>query len=1254
MEKKSVSLLCFMMVAIFAMTFVGIASAEEISLDIPVIEEVSEEELTEVLPEDVEIMEVAEPAETDYFQVLTVETHKGYYADLASAVAAAADGDTVKMLKDYSYGATIALGSLGGKSVIIDGGSHTLTDTFIRSGEHDFSSSIVFQSGTITLKNINITATAASTSQAHTQGFITINADGKLILDAGTKIYGYYGTNGTAVWCNSGSAVAEILDGVEISGCYGGGQGVVGVYVGTVYMKGGEIKNNTLHATGNAVGILDARGNFYMSGGSITGNSGGINSKGEVVISGTAVVKDNVSFDAKKNTGSFTVASDFEGTLTLSPDHYFAAVLEDPAVNDGTKIKHTGSMGLVSETNEDGTASLYWDCVATINNVSCYSTIEDAIAASDTADETIYLKKDVTSWKAAACAAGKEDHINIAGSSAHVLNIEGEGHTISTKVRSTAGSHRFFVVYQGAKVNIKNVKFDGGGVFDFVTVHNATDSAGTTVSFENCSFENGLSNNYFSVIGGTLNLTKCHISGATKNNVIQLQASTTCVNQENQVNIKGCTIDNSSATNQIYISAKGNLNIGAADDGTKTIIKNCTGGLGTAINVNANAGNIVIDNLVVENCKTTYEAAGAIYVNTKATITNSEFKGNSSVKHGGAMYIAPGAADTVITNCRFTGNDATTGNGGAIYICRAVTFKNNVFGCDQDCAAGECTHGNKGTYGGAIFAENSAKLTFAESNIIKGNTATTDGGGIDTDGATVINLSGMVDISGNNVGGKENNISLTSAAQVNVAGNLSEGSAIGITKALSASTIAKAASADITGVEAFFADAAPVPVCGTYFANTIGDGALADGGNSVIDMTEVNARKSGRELDIVLHWPWRVSTSSGDYGYVSLYEAKGKSDINSKLIMQKDMNAAYQWTEHAEEIKETETREALFRATEFPMFTYNSTNGVITDSNHIDLWTAAVLDGNGHVLTSDKIGNQLFVLFGGNKTLNFNNFIYNGLGNKSLAQIHKGASKGTEVINVINSHIVNGESEVIYIGNGGTLNAEDSLIGKVNIELNATLNVAGDTYTNVTNAVTFVDNTANLSIGADFKGKLVVSGDAARIKAGDGFASLNSIESIVKAGTDGKTFAYYKDGTFAWANLPEVTLQTDSGIYNKDAESEEGVIRFMTTFNKVDADSVVSYGSYALGVNNFSGTMDENKGFASFSGTPADGKSYIVDLVGIDKESYDDMVYTMSFVKFAGIDTPWFVNFNPVTLNTATDRVKDLGEKQVEAEGQAA
>ncbi len=291
-----------------------------------------------------------------------------------------------------------------------------------------------------------------------------------------------------------------------------------------------------------------------------------------------------------------------------------------------------------------------------------------------------------------------------------------------------------------------------------------------------------------------------------------------------------------------------------------------------------------------------------------------------------------------------------------------------------------------------------------------------------------------------------------------------------------------------------------------------------------------------------------------------------------------------------------------------------------------------------------------------------------------MAYIHPSVTNGNDVIDIDNSYIENAKKTVFTATKNGTINVRNSEIrGNLGVESGAKLNVnnskiigaggnvvgikgvgaSGETPATISaitlkgnsvitggNGIRFENQYAEIVLDNNFTGNIEIHNDnngVGYVKGAEGFTALNSVKSITKAGTSGATFAYYDatTGKFGWTAAPVLTGKTDAGIY----EDGTGVIRFLTTFTTAPATAAIeNYGTYAIGVSNFTGDPESITKFVKFDTAPTkDGQAFIVDVVNIPSEKLDTNITAISFVKLKGIATPVYLNYDAVNVESAAD-----------------
>lgn len=187
------------------------------------------------------------------------------YATFVDAVKDAESGQTVELINnaEFSGGVTID------KSITIDGGGYTLTDTGAKT-ESDFSVKIT--AGKVTFKNITLKRTATGSDKKGT-GFFWLSGSGELILSGEAVMDRIEANNGAAVWAASENSKCGLTiegNGVKITEC--------NAYWGIIALRGKtyatieyvEITKENDTANRNAIGMSNNTV-LTMNGGLIKG-----------------------------------------------------------------------------------------------------------------------------------------------------------------------------------------------------------------------------------------------------------------------------------------------------------------------------------------------------------------------------------------------------------------------------------------------------------------------------------------------------------------------------------------------------------------------------------------------------------------------------------------------------------------------------------------------------------------------------------------------------------------------------------------------------------------------------------------------------------------------------------------------------------------------------------------------------------------------------------------------------------------------
>ena len=171
-------------------------------------------------------------------------------------------------------------------------------------------------------------------------------------------------------------------------------------------------------------------------------------------------------------------------------------------------------------------------------------------------------------------------------------------------------------------------------------------------------------------------------------------------------------------------------------------------------------------------------SAGGIYSNVSFTLpAGSVISGNTASFNGGGVQLERNAVLT-ISGGEISGNVAgTTGLGGGIYMRQASSQYPSVV-----LQSGSITGNTAGDAGGGVYMWARSSFTMT-GGTITGNTAGSKGGGIYCNGNSRVSVSGLVNVTGNTKsnGTAPNNVFLNATDRIRVTGDLTAGSAIGVT-----------------------------------------------------------------------------------------------------------------------------------------------------------------------------------------------------------------------------------------------------------------------------------------------------------------------------------------------------------------------------------------------------------------------------------------------------------------------------------------
>ena len=282
------------------------------------------------------------------------------------------------------------------------------------------------------------------------------------------------------------------------------------------------------------------------------------------------------------------------------------------------------------------------------------------------------------------------------------------------------------------------------------------------------------------------------------------------------------------------------------------------------------------------------DGGGAIHVGgtANASLTDVTFKGNSSVKRGGAIAARHGVGYTVnISDSLFDTNSSGNFGGGIATVYGGTINVNTTDFINNSAtkAGGAIYNGIDTNYGsnadnGGVQSTNHGTLNISGTNNFTGNTAGEFGGAIYSGGGT-INLSGKNVFAGNKAGGVANDIH--NLGTLNISGDLTldggitgtgsvvfkEGSTLKAN--LNGSTIV--AGSSVTGSTALVlegdANGKTFKIDGTE-TNTL---TFAD--NTLYDITADSEKTSGTKT-------WTVSKKSGE----AIAESLGVSETAAQTV----------------------------------------------------------------------------------------------------------------------------------------------------------------------------------------------------------------------------------------------------------------------------------------------------------------------------------------------------------------------------------
>ncbi len=260
---------------------------------------------------------------------LAASTTASSASALVSAIAAAADGDTVVLDADITLAQTITVA----KKITLSAGGHTITRG------SSFAGSLFAVTGELSLENVTLNGNRTSTATANLASELIRVNGGTLNLKNGavlTTNRANAASTAGGVWVEGGvlnmyagatikemhqhnNASTSNIFGIAVNvnsgtfNMYGGTisnndgkTGAVGTVGGTFNMYDGEIINNIANASGNGGGAVHNAGTFNMYGGTISGNlswnrGGGVTNTGTFNLENGTISNNSVAKDGETN-----------------------------------------------------------------------------------------------------------------------------------------------------------------------------------------------------------------------------------------------------------------------------------------------------------------------------------------------------------------------------------------------------------------------------------------------------------------------------------------------------------------------------------------------------------------------------------------------------------------------------------------------------------------------------------------------------------------------------------------------------------------------------------------------------------------------------------------------------------------------------------------------------------------------------------------------------------------------------------------
>lgn len=211
------------------------------------------------------------------------------------------------------------------------------------------------------------------------------------------------------------------------------------------------------------------------------------------------------------------------------------------------------------------------------------------------------------------------------------------------------------------------------------------------------------------------------------------------------VNFTGSTATNGSGGGVYATNVTGNLTIGGGTEFTSST----AGQNGGAVYAGNVTGNVVIDGAVMTDSGAG-TSGGAVHVDRaqNLNIENTDFTDSIAAKNGGTIHAANVTGVVTIADTNITRSEATSGDGGSVYVENAPTVNINTVNFRDSSAGGD---------GGTLYVTGANRVNISNSgfgtNNNNGSTAGGSGGAIYVAGqGTILNIATTTNFIGNAAG----------------------------------------------------------------------------------------------------------------------------------------------------------------------------------------------------------------------------------------------------------------------------------------------------------------------------------------------------------------------------------------------------------------------------------------------------------------------------------------------------------------------